>query len=859
MPVEDAALNRALTRYLKWVRAAQRTVVVRGMLGDHTSVASYDLMSTYLPLMVEARTGYGTHMTAGLEQTVGLETEGIDFSPLSPGKSVNDPAWLGEIEVTYAERIISQSPMAVLSGGPGSGKTTALQYITAVLAEAALDPASDEARGKLGISENVPVPVYLPLAAYASYLEEFEKRRVSFAVERATLLSYAAQYMESREAYLDLPVNFFGQLLQREVPIALLLDGLDEIPDDELRVYVSRATQDIAQTPYSCSIVISSRPTAYRGDVVLPPYFTEYRLLPLTGTQVEVLLDRICGSLYGTKVKEARENADILKTSLRALERHDGGYSPAERVVDSPLMVRMLITLHITGQQIAEHRSELFSQYVESLIAATYHPDTAVAHRLSRTAGPSALQQSLLAHLAFEVHLRGSENNGNIGVDDLYAFALSHLSASMDPPEAVKAATRFIEATRQRGGLLLSEGARYRFAHLAIQEFLVARYLAETMRPHEIVSFFETQGRTRLTWWREPLIMCVGYLSTVSPGTSRELIAELAHLIGSMPTDSQLELAELEAAGAACANWQPTGPLPAELADHMALRLFVDEVGYESTALRASVSFVLGRLGDPRPTVAGAMPETIAIPAGRFVMGNVAGTVVHLSSLQTGTYEQSCDNFVISRYPITNGQFAHFIESGAYTDSGQRYWSPSGIDWKSAYEIREPAYWRDTMWNGPAQPVVGVSWFEAIAFCNWLTEFTGRACWLPSDKEWEYSARGSDGRAWPWGDQWVSYAANTIEAGLQKSTIVGLFDRFSSPFGLGECAGNVWEWCSSEFRGYGPYADDDGRESADGVMPRVIRGGSWLNGRDHARCSNRDHYSPGDRHFDLGFRIKVAV
>jgi formylglycine-generating enzyme required for sulfatase activity len=162
------------------------------------------------------------------------------------------------------------------------------------------------------------------------------------------------------------------------------------------------------------------------------------------------------------------------------------------------------------------------------------------------------------------------------------------------------------------------------------------------------------------------------------------------------------------------------------------------------------------------------------------------------------------------------------------------------------------------MWNNSNQPVVGVSWFEAVAFCNWLAERIGQMCQLPSDKEWEYAARGVDGRVWPWGDNWTDSAANTIDAGLQKSTPVGLFDRYPSPFGLGECAGNVWEWCSSEFRGYGPYADNDGRESSDGVMPRVIRGGSWLNGADHARCSNRDHYSPTDRHFDLGFRIKVA-
>ena len=363
--------------------------------------------------------------------------------------------------------------------------------------------------------------------------------------------------------------------------------------------------------------------------------------------------------------------------------------------------------------------------------------------------------------------------------------------------------------------------------------------------PHEIVAFFEAQTRTRLAWWREPLIMCVGYLSSASPGTSRELIAELAHLKGPAPADPQLELAELEAAATACANWRPRGLLPAELGSHIVLRLFGDEVGYETTALRASVSLALGRLGDPRPAIISPMPETITIPPGRFVMGNLAGTVVHLSSLQTGTYEQSCDGFAISRYPITNAQFAHFVESDGYTASADRYWTPAGLGWKDAYEIREPAYWHDAMWNGPAQPVVGVSWFEAVAFCNWLGERTGRICWLPSDKEWEYSARGSDGRAWPWGEEWVTYAANTIEAGLQKTTPAGLFDRFSSPFGLGECAGNVWEWCSSEFRGYGPYADGDGRESADGVMPRVIRGGSWLNGRDHARCSNRDHYSPG--------------
>jgi formylglycine-generating enzyme required for sulfatase activity len=192
--------------------------------------------------------------------------------------------------------------------------------------------------------------------------------------------------------------------------------------------------------------------------------------------------------------------------------------------------------------------------------------------------------------------------------------------------------------------------------------------------------------------------------------------------------------------------------------------------------------------------------------------------------------------FCIAKYPITNAQFAQFIEAGGYAE--RQWWTDSGLRLRESKNWTEPRYWQDDKWNGADQPVVGVSWYEAVAFCRWLSDATGEAITLPTEQQWQRAAQGDDGREYPWGNTWDKSRCNTDESGIGKTTPVTQYaGKGDSPFGVVDMAGNVWEWCLTD------YATGAVDVAAD-AEPRVLRGGAWSDDGGRARCAYRGHGYP---------------
>ncbi len=240
--------------------------------------------------------------------------------------------------------------------------------------------------------------------------------------------------------------------------------------------------------------------------------------------------------------------------------------------------------------------------------------------------------------------------------------------------------------------------------------------------------------------------------------------------------------------------------------------------------------------------------------------------------------------FGIGKFPVTNQEFAAFVNEGGYATP--RFWTTMGWKALSARPYSAPAYWSDPRFNSPRQPVVGVTWYEAVAFCNWLTEKwrqgdkeTARPggnsslclppssfARLPSEAEWEYAARGAESaRNFPWGDKFERRRANTSESGIGRTTPVDQFPEGVSPFGVWDLSGNVFEWTLSkwganwqELEYVYPYRADDGREEVEGSGARVMRGGSWFNPYPEALCAYRSRYLAGSRGSNIGFRVLKA-
>lgn len=243
------------------------------------------------------------------------------------------------------------------------------------------------------------------------------------------------------------------------------------------------------------------------------------------------------------------------------------------------------------------------------------------------------------------------------------------------------------------------------------------------------------------------------------------------------------------------------------------------------------------------------LPDFVFVPSQSFVMGTPEHELGTLAKTFGGTRESYREEspqhtltlppFAIARTPVTNALFAAYV-----ADTGAR----SPLIWRGA---TPPDELRDC-------PATDVSWEEAQRFCHWLSAKTGVPYRLPTEAEWEYAARGSDGRRFPWGDGWDPARANTRDGGSGRVMPVGVNPSGASPFGCLDMAGNVWEWTASLDAPY-PYRPDDGREDSDIPGRRILRGGSFANPRGFARCACRFRLAPTVCNEFLGFRLAFSV
>jgi formylglycine-generating enzyme required for sulfatase activity len=263
-------------------------------------------------------------------------------------------------------------------------------------------------------------------------------------------------------------------------------------------------------------------------------------------------------------------------------------------------------------------------------------------------------------------------------------------------------------------------------------------------------------------------------------------------------------------------------------------------------------------LSAPRPDI--AVPHILKVasplemewcwvPAGPFTMGSSDE-----SGDESPIHEVHLDDFWMARYPVTNTQYRLFVEANGYQES--RWWSDAGRQWLDGEKVAEPRFWTYSEWSGAAQPVIGVSWYEAAAFCRWAADLTGNTIRLPSEAEWEKAARSTDKRKYPWGNNIPTKNLANFGEDPGKTTPVGQYSpNGDSPYGCADMAGNVWEWVNDW------YADDYYQKSV-GRNPKgpdlgdskVVRGGAWLNLAFDVRTSYRSRLDPSNREVIIGFR-----
>lgn len=196
------------------------------------------------------------------------------------------------------------------------------------------------------------------------------------------------------------------------------------------------------------------------------------------------------------------------------------------------------------------------------------------------------------------------------------------------------------------------------------------------------------------------------------------------------------------------------------------------------------------------------------------------------------------DRFAIGRFPVTNAEYRIFVaETGAAA----------------------PPFWSDAIFSNPRQPVVGVTWDDAVAYCNWLSLKAGQVYRLPTEAEWERAARGNrEGALYPWGNEppWERpYAGYDLKTGGPER--VGA--NAPNDFGLYNMSEGVHEWCS-DYYGYHYYrfAPPENPRGPAGGKRRVSRGGSWRHRIKFSRCAARSSLPPSFKYADYGFRVALT-
>jgi formylglycine-generating enzyme required for sulfatase activity len=216
--------------------------------------------------------------------------------------------------------------------------------------------------------------------------------------------------------------------------------------------------------------------------------------------------------------------------------------------------------------------------------------------------------------------------------------------------------------------------------------------------------------------------------------------------------------------------------------------------------------------------------EMVLVPAGEFLMGSED------RDNEKPRHRVHLDAYYIDKVPVTNAHYERFVQA-----TGRR----------------APLYGKYSEWNSSTQPVVGVSWYDAEAYCKWA----GKR--LPTEAEWEKGARGTDGRKYPWGDQWDPSRANA-ENKLGKTAPVGSYPGGASPYGALDMAGNVWQWVADWYaKDYYQGSPERNPTGPSSGTAKVLRGGSWQNSSGVLRSALRSDATPDYRdvtYGGIGFR-----
>ncbi|MBI1922793.1 SUMF1/EgtB/PvdO family nonheme iron enzyme [Candidatus Poribacteria bacterium] len=733
----------------------------------------------------------------------------------------------------------------VILGHPGSGKTTLAKYFLLCF-------ATGKAERSLGISQKL-LPILL-------FLRQIDPAKPLVDNILSALPKDA----------LGVNENFFMPCL-REGEAILLLDGLDEVPTEEKRGVVSQWIHREVHLAFpKCPVMVTSRFSGYRGDAVLSGHYLRLEIRDYQLPQIQQFLKN-----WLTAV-ETRVNADTPYWRDQASEKAQDLYGRIERtkalrdLAMNPLMLQIIALVHYDRKTLPERRVELYKECTDVFLERW---DKAKGLNVLLSAAEA---RQLLQPVALWMH--SVEERREVSRSEI----LEYIAPILPRIKRDVNAEDLLNSWRERSGIFKGEGETYFFHHLSFQEYLTAEEIRNRQRVDLLMEHFDN------AWWREPTLLAMGLTNPpIYENFMRVLLR--ADWRDGASVDFMLRCIDETLVKTETPFLNALKDLERFEARYHAL-LGLERIGTEEA--QKGVETVLD---DADQRVAGAARSILAkwgkIPATEKIVkigvlfnpvernaeyilipGATERTVFESTGKPAPDYP-----LYFAKYPVTNFLYRRFIDylSGERVDEEmsrlpREQFAESLLTktktikgFTEYLEGRDPAAWArklrstlddDKRFNGDDQPVVGVSWYAAMAYCHWLTELERgsdprrggvtpplHVYRLPTEAEWEWTASGGE-RKYPWGDEGPDDSRANYGEKVGHTTPVGAYPAGATPDGVMDMAGNVWEWMENLYR-------------EDRDWP-ALRGGSWGDKPSALLCAGRSRDLPvGDWNNFIGFRV----
>jgi len=765
------------------------------------------------------------------------------------------------------QRAFRKNRLLLIVGDPGSGKTTLLRYY-------AVRSLVESDCEKLGLQKPL-IPIILPLSK----------------VDPAQPFCQALSNWATKKNH-DVSPELFDNWLEKRGAL-VMLDGLDEISEVEKRKKVCEWIDDACAAFGKSNFIVTTRYTGYRVSegIELQSDLLRADVLDLNRGQQETFLKKWFAAAYKDDLDPAEPDKKLSELSEQAQEVADAVLqfldseenASLRQLAGTPVLLQIMAILWKEYGTLAAGRAALYEKCTDYLL-----------DRRDRVRGILPLLPSEQAKIVLRpVALWMQEK---LKTDEIPNSALQkRMKPLVEEVKPGLTAADFIKNLTDRAGILGEFGEdSHIFRHKSFREFLAAGQLAEEVqrkpdRVRVLINHFNDG------WWRETLLFA---LTLPKPSIFADFMSRfLTHENNAGGFPVLLEQIIKEAPKKSIEPFQKFFTNPKQnwqkrhnalhslrfIASEPAMALVkkvwesekVERVKQKAEEMLIEWQVIQPSVIELKASIRGE--GKLEAKAGVSFRNSIELNAEYLL-IPGGEYTFSVTKkktavppLRFAKYPVTNKLYRRFMEylDGKSKDEALLRLPPKEfaqsllerakkIDGFTEYlESKDPAQWvkklgssysDDKRFNGDDQPVVGVTWFAAAAYCHWLTEMQKANSKkrnaelifkLPTEAEWEWAAGGGK-RKYPWGDPEPDETRANYGENVGQTTPVGAYPVGATPEGLMDMAGNVWEWMEN-------WSDKD-RDA------RALRGGSWSFDRDVLRCDARNRLNPVLNWYSLGFR-----